>query len=378
MKILHLTPQMGAGGAERQTVNLIQYLRRSPEIEQHLVIIYAESIYPFFFREQAGGIPVTFLNKQTGKLSRLPMAWRYAQIVRQFQPQIVHAHQWYAMDLARVFHHLPMLSWKNPPKIIAQTQNQVIEDGAVESEKRYWQWADRILVVSQAAYDQYRALIPEAASRLRLIPNGVDTRIFSPSSRAEARQKLGILPEMHLALLPARITPQKNQLGLARAVKNLVQAGRWPASAQILCVGDVHDDSYAAEIQQVILANHLHEILHIRPAVPNLLTYYHAADFLLLPSAYEGLPLTLLEAGACARPALVSHAANTARIIQDGVSGWVTDEEALEATLLRAFSTPPHVRDAMGQAAFEQVISNYTMESIADKYVRLYQQLLGQ
>ena len=56
-------------------------------------------------------------------------------------------------------------------------------------------------------------------------------------------------------------------------------------------------------------------------AVTDMPTLYHAADALLLPSLWEGLPNAVLEGHASALPALVSHAANVDRIVLHGESG---------------------------------------------------------
>ncbi|MBZ0309631.1 MAG: glycosyltransferase family 4 protein, partial [Anaerolineae bacterium] len=345
---------------------LMKYL----QVQQHLAIIYPESQYPFFFRHEVQ--KVTFLNKPMGKWGRVPMAYRYWRLLHDFQPDIIHAHQWDAMDFARVFHRL----WKGQ-KVLAQTQNNVLQEGRLERERRYFRFADCIATVSQESFDQYRTLIPEAADKLVMIPNGVDLDIFSPGNRLESRQKLGIPANTLLALLPGRLTPQKNQLGLIQAVSHLIEAERWPPNAQILCLGESHDERYTAQVMEI--ARPYLSAVRFQPAVSNLAAYYHACDFLLLPSLYEGLPLTLLEAAACARPALVSDTANTARMIVEGETGWVVpanDQPTLAEGLLRAFNTDPEVRGKMGQAAYQYVTAHHDMKRIAAQYEQLYQQML--
>lgn len=367
MRILHLTPQMGAGGAERQLANLVTYLKHYPDVEQHIAIIYPETIYPFFFRDDVRGIPVSFLNKPVGKLGRVTMAYRYWRLIRRFQPDIVHAHQWYAMDLARVFHR--KLRLMPAPRILAQTQNMVLQEGRLDNEKRLFRYADRIATVSPESFEQYRTLISEAESRLVMIPNGVDTEKYTPGSRTESER---------LVLFPARLVPAKNHIGMLQAVKALVDAGKWPESARILCVGDGDDAGHAQHVMEIWRRCQLTEQVQFRPAVHDILSYYRACDFVLLPSLFEGLPLTLLEAAACARPALVSDATNASGVIVDGDSGWIVpanDPTALAEGLLRALNTPPHERKQMGRAAYQRVIARYSMTHIAAQYYTLYHDL---
>lgn len=370
VRILHLTPQLGAGGAERQLVNLVTALRRFPDVKQHIAVIYHESVYPFFFRDELQEIPTTFLNKRVGKFNRLVLLWRYWQLIRQFQPDIVHAHQWYAMNLARVFHRW---MFRNV-NVIAHSQNMLNE--WVDNERRYAHLADKIITVSPPAFEEYRTLIPHSEPSLVMIPNAVDTNRYFPASQADARQRLNISQQTILGLFPARITPQKNHLGLLKAVKRLIEAGQWPSHAQILCLGENHDDAYYEQVMEIGESRYV----QIHPPVHNIADYYHACDFLILPSFYEGLSLTLLEASACARPALVSERANSAGVIENGHSGWVVsaDENSLREGLREAFSATSVEREMMGQNAHQQVVSRYNIERIAQEVYDLYKQLLAE
>src|SRR5205807_1750329 len=85
--------------------------------------------------------------------------------------------------------------------------------------------------------------------------------------------------------------------------------------------------------------------------VTEMTSLYHAADAVLLPSLYEGMPNAVIEAHACALPAVVSRAANADGLVLDGETGFVVptaDSEALAVALDRLCALDAGARAAMG------------------------------
>ena len=78
---------------------------------------------------------------------------------------------------------------------------------------------------------------------------------------------------------------------------------------------------------------------------------------LILPSRFEGLPITIVEAMHCGRPAIVTDVAGNAEVIQDGVTGFVAEaptERHLHAALERAWEQR-HNWETMGKAAAQAI-----------------------
>lgn len=369
MRILHFTPLMAQGGAERHVVELMRQLQ--PYAEQHLVILYPRSRYPFFFEDEvkALGIPVTFLDKRAGKVGRLSAGWRYWRVVRRFQPDIVHAHQWHAMDVARAFHHF------FPVKGLVCTVPTILAQDRLAAERRFANHADAIAVVSDVIAEQYRQSIPQCADRLVTIPVGVDTERFQPADRAQARAALfSQMPlDVPLALYVGRYSPEKNVHVLLEAIKRLTGT-----AARFVFCGRVDNAEYFEQLKET--ARSLAPQVELLGGVERVEEFYPACDVLVLPSAYEGLPTVVLEAGACGRPALVSAAANAGGVVLEGQTGWVVptgDAAALAEKLAYVLSLSPAERDGIGEAARQHVVDHYSMAAVGQKYLRLYERLLA-
>jgi glycosyltransferase involved in cell wall biosynthesis len=97
-------------------------------------------------------------------------------------------------------------------------------------------------------------------------------------------------------------------------------------------------------------------------------------DIFCLSSDTEGLSISLLEAGACGLPSVVTHVGGNTEIVADGISGCVVprrDENALAAALAR-LADDTALRQTMGQEARRIVEGKYSLTVMVDRYLRVY------
>jgi glycosyltransferase involved in cell wall biosynthesis len=100
----------------------------------------------------------------------------------------------------------------------------------------------------------------------------------------------------------------------------------------------------------------------------------------VLPSALEGLPITLLEAMSHGRPCLASDIPPHRGIIRDRQNGFLHRAEDfghLRARLSDVIHTDSHELATIGKSAREVVTEEYDWENVADRTERLYETLLG-
>jgi len=116
--------------------------------------------------------------------------------------------------------------------------------------------------------------------------------------------------------------------------------------------------------------------LGIRKDVPNLMA---AADAYVMSSAWEGLPMVLLEAAASALPIVATNVGGNAEVVHDGISGYLippSDPIALASAMERMELAGQSVRDAMGIAGREHAEKSYSLRSVVDRWEEIYKSLL--
>jgi glycosyltransferase involved in cell wall biosynthesis len=106
-----------------------------------------------------------------------------------------------------------------------------------------------------------------------------------------------------------------------------------------------------------------------------------AADGFVLTSHWEGLPMGLLEAAACALPAVATDVPGTREVISDGQTGWLASNAGamdLPGAMTTLMHASPEDRRAMGKRARQRVIERFSLETVLDRWEALYADLLKQ
>jgi glycosyltransferase involved in cell wall biosynthesis len=208
-----------------------------------------------------------------------------------------------------------------------------VVDGAFD---RFASSGKHVVAVSSTVRDEVRQWYHHEA---RVIPNGVDTTLFTPQDRLACRHELGLPTDARVGLY----------VGRAEYVKGfdiLREVTRRSPRVTFVLVGNCPDLGF-----NVVVHRHVpHE---------QMPRFYSAADFLLLPSRYEGFNLTILEALACGLPILVSRAAYP--LSEDPRElGAVVDAPDSRAYLAAMEDLPP----AAGKAALRTAVAQaYSLEA---------------
>jgi glycosyltransferase involved in cell wall biosynthesis len=186
--------------------------------------------------------------------------------------------------------------------------------------------------------------------RLRILPRGLDTRLFHPSKRNEGFWKARGLREGEVGLLfVGRVSKEKNLDVLVAATRRLAET---QTPARPLIVGD---GPYMSEMKRLlpdaIFTGYL--------GGEELAAAYASADIFVFPSTTDTFGNVVLEAQACAIPTIVSDVGGPRDLVQHGRDGFVT--KALDvpelAGAIRRLVEDSGLRERMGTAARGRVES---------------------
>ena len=159
----------------------------------------------------------------------------------------------------------------------------------------------------------------------------------------------------------ARCDSVKNHKLLFEVFERLSAEG---SNAQLLVVGARHEDN--------MVRYKGHPNIHIIGEKGNVADYLTLADYFILSSIYEGLPLTLLEAMSMGIIPVCTPAGGIKDVIRDGDNGFLAkgfDTEGLYDAVTRAIKTGPVIsKDAVVREFHEK----YSMERCADNYKEIY------
>jgi glycosyltransferase involved in cell wall biosynthesis len=240
---------------------------------------------------------------------------------------------------------------------------------------------DLIVANSSAGADFHRRTIGHDASAYRVIRNAVDTDRFVPRSRLEARRRLSLADDEPIVGMFASFKRQKNHpLLLAAAPSLLAQVPR----LRLLLVGDelyagMHGSSeYKTRVTAMIDDLGLRDRCITLGNRDDVELLYPACDVTVLPSLFEGTPNVALESMACGVPVVCTDVSDNAIVVPDGKVGFVVplgDSEALAERLARLL-TDSRLREAMGRAAREWTVSEFSPTRLAENTVAAYRERL--
>jgi glycosyltransferase involved in cell wall biosynthesis len=228
--------------------------------------------------------------------------------------------------------------------------------------------------VSQAAVERYVQVGAVPAERIRFVPNGLVTERFAcdESVRTRLREELTI-GAAFAWLAVGRFEEAKDYPNMLRAFGRVL-ADRPSALLLIAGRGKLQDE--ARHLAEELKIAERVRFLGVRGDVPHLMA---AADGYVLSSAWEGMPMVLLEASAAALPIVATRVGGNAEVVLAGESGLLAlpkDSDALAACMLRVMRMTPEQRKAMGERGRAFVKARYDMPIIVDQWERIYAELL--
>jgi glycosyltransferase involved in cell wall biosynthesis len=230
-----------------------------------------------------------------------------------------------------------------------------------------------VVCLSESEAADLRATYGPIRPRVEVIPNGVDLDRFRPPTadeRLAARTELKLGTEERVAVFVGHEFSRK---GLSFAIGGLPHA----PSVLLLVLGG-NDDIIAqahAEAKELGVGDRVLFLGPRRSLVPLL----HAADFFVLPSAYEANALVVLEALAAGLPVIATPVGFAPEVVVDGVNGFLVERDgrAVGERMQQLATIEDEAFAEWGRRARESV-ERYGWRGIAERYLELAEDLVAE
>jgi UDP-glucose:(heptosyl)LPS alpha-1,3-glucosyltransferase len=229
---------------------------------------------------------------------------------------------------------------------------------------------ETLLAVTSRKMEQDLEQCFQRKGRMALVYNGVDLDQMNPARRESLREKARRevrLPEGAFAILLIGNDWKKKGL---RCLIEAVGSLDIP-DMRILVAG--HDESFSYD--EILRRNGLENRMAILPIVPQVESYYAAADMYAGPSLEDSFAIPPLEAMACGLPVVVSRQAGVSELVTHGVDGFVledpTDSRQLAEFIQRIYASAD-LRRELGVRA-EATAQHYTWQRNAEEMGKVFE-----
>ncbi len=351
-------------GAERQLMLLAKGLSQ----RGWRVSVIALSGSGSTARDELADAGADFLTLRMRKGLADPRGWvTLSRWLRREHPDLVHSHLPHATWMAR---------WSRrfaPIRALVDT----VHTSATGSWGRRLGYrlsdglCDKVTTVGEQVAAAYCRAGMVSPPRLEVVPNGVDLSFWQPdrSTREPLRSKLGVADEF-LWFAAGRLDLVKDYPALLWAMMDV------PLHARLVIAGAGPQE---AQLRQLSCEYGLESRVRFLGFESNVRSWMQAADAFVLPSRWEGLPMSLLEAGACALPAVATDVPGSREVIMHGETGFLASAGSsigLRTAMTRMMRLCPAQRSAMGAEARRRVSARFSLEVVLDRWESLYRQLL--
>jgi glycosyltransferase involved in cell wall biosynthesis len=255
----------------------------------------------------------------------------------------------------------------------------------IDEEAAVLRWAFRCppdLIVTCARYlvEQVRRALPrplQEHQRIEVVPNAVDTQRFAPGDKREAKHRVGAPDEIPLALMLANLAPHKGQETAIRAVSILKELGV-PLDCWLAGMERGGGTTYTARLKTLIAELGVGDRVRLLGQRHDVDLLLRAADFFLLPSTCEGLPLSILEAQATKVPVLAAPTAGVPEVITNGETGFLlaADDAPGYAHQIRSLLENPTLYHRVAEQAHARTTRELSWEAHCERIIELYRALL--
>jgi glycosyltransferase involved in cell wall biosynthesis len=213
------------------------------------------------------------------------------------------------------------------------------------------------------------------AREVAVIPNTIETAIFKPYVKVEAKKLLNIKPEKFVLMsgfMPSKNDKHKGTSYLIDALNDLAnRPGIIKENIELLIFGNKENAEMPEFPFKTTFLGTISNDTHLAKC-------YSAADAFITPSLEDNLPNTVMESLACATPVVAFKTGGIPDMVEHLVNGYLADYESAEdlATGMEWLYHEDSAAEIQKQARLT-ILTHFSEEVIAEKHILLYQSLIN-
>jgi len=364
LRITHLMPQIGVGGAELQLCRLVSATPAGRAT--HRVIYYGDSLDNAAYR----------IFRESGvDLLRVPrQRWRFVRFFRALtdtiakgEPDILHCWMITAALWGRWAGAVAGIR-----RIVVSFRSTSVEFAPLlRLSCRAGGRGVFYLANTGAVADAVSGQAGVPRSRIAVIPNGVEPPVQrTPEARAALLSEYRCPAQTRIVTMVGRLTDAKNYPMLFRLAVRC--HGLLPV--HFFIVGHGEEESRLLELaERMQLLDTVH-FLGLRLDIPRILS---ATDIFCYTSRFEGFPNALLEAMAAGLPIVTTDFAGVEELVQDGISAHVVaqDDDAAAFRALSELISDPLAAAHLAEAARATTEARFSIGQMVENTLQYYERI---
>jgi glycosyltransferase involved in cell wall biosynthesis len=360
LSIVHVDPERGLGGGERQVLGLVAALRDAG----HRQTVAVDPNGRLADLVAACGVATAPLPVRHHL--DVPAARALARLLAQERCDIVHFHTARAHAMSAFLGRSPGVA-----RVVTRRMDYRLRGGWY-TRRLYNHEVQAVVAISEGVR---AALVASGvdATRITVVPSGVAVDRFAsaPAARAAARARFGLGADAWVLAVVGALETRKGHDVLLDALARLPIA-----DAAVLVAGEGSmRDALRARADALALGARVRWLGRLDDVTDVLA----AADALVMPSRHEGLGVAVLEAMAAALPVVASRIGGLPEAVVDEVTGLLVppgDAEALAAALTRLAEDRASAA-RLGVAGAQRVRARFSMEAMAHGTLAVYRRVLA-
>jgi glycosyltransferase involved in cell wall biosynthesis len=365
-RVLYLAHSLAVGGAEEMVLNLVRHL--PAEFDRAIACI--DQPGPIGEEVRKAGAQVFALGLRPG-WRRPADVLRLQRFLHERAPTIVHTF----LLTASLYGRFAALQAGVP--IVIGTEVNIYErkrPGHRAAERWLMRHTDAVIASAESVRDFYIRQISADPAKVVVIYNAVDwSQLEVTEVRSSFRGAFGIPADAPVAGIIARLTEQKAHRVLLDAIRSRPEL----APLHLLVIGD--GELRGALVEQADRLG-VSGRVHFAGARRDLGNVLAAIDMFVMPSLWEGLPLSLVLAMGAGLPVIASQVAGIPEIVRDDHTGLLVapgNTDALAAAMVRLIGDRL-LQSTLGANAKAFVVPRFGVDGFIARTTGLYQRLLAE